>query len=184
MRRFPQSSFREELMDEIGPAVHAWNDRLHQGWRDTTEVLNADYLRKRKELLDQDESTKYSRGLVLSFEPAREANTGLQIAYIRWRKGPAKTQKNAARGLYPKVTHGTPVGRVNKGGPRGVQEYTREALLAVLGKAPKWEQNLVLATERAIRPIRDAMKAHEEGQRVYLHGPILRIQRLKIKGFT
>ena len=160
---------RTNLMEEIGPVLKHFNTILHQQARELVQVVNENYLYARGVTLKTDPTTRWPIGLVLSFESIVETHTGLESGYIRWRYGKFTINKSLRKPGNRPITL-----RVPKSS-RANLHYERSdfATLPMWHKAPHWEQQLVMYTEKKVRPIREALHAHKESQRLFLHAPLI-----------
>lgn len=160
-----KDKLRTDLMEEIGPVLQRFNTTLHQQARDLVQVINENYLYARGVSLKQDETTRWPIGLVLSFESIVETHTGLESGYIRWRYGKFTINKSLRKPGSSPITL-----RVPKSSRKNLHyERSDFATLPMWHKAPHWEQKLVIYTEKKVRPIREALHAHKEAQRLFLH---------------
>ena len=156
---------REDLLFDPGSPIRPFNEALHATVRDLVNRMNREYLAARF-ALGEAYGDRSVLGLILVYEPTFESNTNLELGYIRWRSGSSKVNKSrASKGARP-ITR-----RVPK--HRNALHYSASDFSRVHNwhRAPHWEKRLVMLTETKIRPLRDALRAHEKAQRAYLFSP-------------
>lgn len=162
-RHLTQQRLRAELLDFPGRPIQEFNQSYHQSVRDLVVAINEEYLATRKAMLAMTERFS-SLGLVLVYDSQIEKHTGLEIGYIRWRYGRYSINKNRAKKGHVPVTC-----RVTKSSRKQLHYSINDfASVPRWRNAPDWEHRLVMEAELKVRPIREALRDHEQGQRAYL----------------
>lgn len=157
---------RSELLDVPETPIQAFNAAFHSSCRDLVARMNREYVATRAALAEA-LGDRPILGLILVYEQSFESNTGLELGYIRWRSGIGKTNKAQAVKGKPPVTK-----RILKSS-RSNPHYMLADFVRIRNwsKAGDWERRLVMETETRIRPLREALRKHEQTQRAYLYGP-------------
>lgn len=154
---------RWDILHRPGAQIREINDAVHQQARDSVVLIAEEYQLARSALMTVSEHFDIL-GLIPVYESKLEKHSGLEIGYVRWRYG--RYRMNTSR----RKTGNHPVtNRVTKSARSSIH-YTRNDFKTVPGwhNAPSWEQELVMEAEHMLRPIRDALRSHEDGQRAYL----------------
>lgn len=163
------NNLRTDILQTLGPAIQAMNTDVHAKVRETVRQINQEYISSRKAALGRSQQNTYTTGLYLSYESTIEKHTGLEIGYIRWRHG--RYSVNKPRRHANKTPLTSRVGKVSRAQLHySVADFERVPRWRV---APPWERRLVLYTERKVRPLREALQAHKEAQRTFLHAPTI-----------
>ena len=159
---------RSELLDVPETPIQAFNAAFHSSCRALVARMNREYVSARAAFAEAF-ADRPVLGLILVYEQRFESHTGLELGYIRWRSGIGKTNKaQAAKGKLP----------VTKRIPKSSRSNLHYMLSDFAGirnwsKAGDWERRLVMETETRIRPLREALRKHEQTQRAYLYGPTI-----------
>lgn len=167
----PRNSRRDRLriglIEALSPALIQFNGALHHQVRDCVQNINENYRHARNVMLATSRDNRYCVGLYLCYESTIEVHTGLEAGYIRWRYGRFSLNKSRRADAKPPITH-----RVPKSARTQLHYNLSDfSKIPAWGRSPDWEHRLVMYAEKKVRPLRVALHAHKEAQRLFLHAP-------------